>query len=51
MFRDIDKFKKGEEVKPIPISARQLEAVVRLTEASAKVRLSDYATVEDAKRL
>jgi len=41
---------EGEEVKPIPISARQLEAVVRLTEASAKVRLSDYATVEDAKR-
>ncbi|MGC8533178.1 MAG: minichromosome maintenance protein MCM [Candidatus Parvarchaeum sp.] len=41
---------EGEEVKPIPISARQLEAVVRLTEASAKVRLSEYATVEDAKR-
>ncbi|MCL4373085.1 ATP-binding protein [Candidatus Parvarchaeota archaeon] len=41
---------EGEEVKPIPISARQLEAVVRLTEASAKVRLSDYATIEDAKR-
>ncbi len=41
---------EGEEVKPIPISARQLEAVVRLTEASAKVRLSSYATAEDAKR-
>ena len=41
---------EGEEVKPIPISARQLEAIVRLTEASAKVRLSEYATVEDAKR-
>ena len=41
---------EGDEVKPIPISARQLEAIVRLTEASAKVRLSDYATVEDAKR-
>ena len=41
---------EGEEVKPIPISARQLEAVVRLTEASAKVRLSEYATIEDAKR-
>ncbi len=41
---------EGEEVKPIPISARQLEAIVRLTEASAKVRLSDYATIEDAKR-
>ncbi len=41
---------EGEEVKPIPISARQLEAIVRLTEASAKVRLSEYATLEDAKR-
>ena len=41
---------EGEEVKPIPISARQLEAIIRLTEASAKVRLSEYATLEDAKR-
>ncbi|EFD92703.1 MAG: MCM family protein [Candidatus Parvarchaeum acidophilus ARMAN-5] len=41
---------EGDEVKPIPISARQLEAIVRLTEASAKVKLSDYATLEDAKR-
>src|SRR3989338_4171306 len=36
--------------KPIPISARQLEALVRLTEASARVRLSDKATRQDAKR-
>ncbi len=41
---------EGEEVRPVPISARQLEAVVRLTEASAKVRLSEYATMEDARR-
>ncbi len=41
---------EGEEVKPIPISARQLEALVRMTEASAKVRLSDMAVIEDAKR-
>ncbi len=41
---------EGEEVRPIPISARQLEAVVRLTEASAKVRLSEAAGIEDAKR-
>jgi replicative DNA helicase Mcm len=41
---------EGEELRPVPISARQLEAVVRLTEASAKVRLSEYATLEDAKR-
>jgi len=37
-------------VKPIPISPRQLEALIRLAEASAKVRLSNKVTVEDAKR-
>ncbi|MGB0653425.1 MAG: minichromosome maintenance protein MCM [Thermoplasmatota archaeon] len=34
----------------IPFTARQLEAFVRLTEASARVRLSQEATLEDAKR-
>ena len=37
------------EVKPIPISARQLEALVRLSEASAKIRLSDKVTKRDAQ--
>ena len=37
-------------IKAIPISARQLEALVRLSEASAKIRLSDKATKRDAKR-
>ena len=37
-------------IKAVPISARQLEALVRLTEASAKIRLSDKATKKDAKR-
>ncbi|MFH0869056.1 MAG: LAGLIDADG family homing endonuclease [archaeon] len=37
------------EVKPIPISARQLEALVRLSEASAKIRLSDKVTKKDAQ--
>ncbi len=36
-------------VKPIPISARQLEAMVRLSEASAKARLNKKVTKEDAK--
>jgi replicative DNA helicase Mcm len=43
----------GEEehgIKAIPITARQLEALVRLSEASAKVRLSDKVTKDDAKR-
>ena len=36
------------EVKPIPISARQLEALVRLSEASAKTRLSKTVEKNDA---
>jgi len=39
-----------EDIKPIPISARQLEALVRLSEASAKVRLSKEVKRKDAKR-
>ncbi|MBR9692956.1 minichromosome maintenance protein MCM [Candidatus Woesearchaeota archaeon] len=38
-----------ETIKAIPISARQLEALVRLAEASARVRLSNEATKKDAK--
>jgi len=34
----------------IPISARQLEALVRLAEASARVRLSNKVTRKDARR-
>lgn len=41
--------KDENTIKAIPISARQLEALVRLTEASAKVRLSKIATKRDAK--
>jgi replicative DNA helicase Mcm len=37
------------EVKPIPISARQLEAIIRLSEASARLRLSNKVTRDDAK--
>ncbi|MFP4118310.1 MAG: minichromosome maintenance protein MCM [Candidatus Woesearchaeota archaeon] len=37
-------------VKSIPISARQLEGLIRLSEASAKIRLSDSITIKDAKK-
>ncbi len=37
-------------VKSIPITARQLEGLVRLSEAAAKVRLSDTVSKEDAQR-
>jgi len=36
--------------KAIPISARQLEALIRLSEASARVRLSTKVTKADARR-
>jgi replicative DNA helicase Mcm len=38
------------EVKPIPISARQLEALIRLSEASARSRLSSKITKDDSRR-
>ncbi|GEM_PF-2243913 len=37
-------------VRPIPISARQLEGLVRLATASARIRLDDKITKEDARR-
>jgi replicative DNA helicase Mcm len=37
-------------MRPIPISARQLQALIRMSEASAKLRLSEKVSVEDARR-
>jgi replicative DNA helicase Mcm len=37
-------------LRSIPISARQLDALVRLSEASAKIRLSESVTKKDTKR-
>jgi len=37
-------------IKSIPITPRQLEALVRLTEASAKVKLAKECTRDDAKK-
>jgi replicative DNA helicase Mcm len=43
--------RQGEEPNsPVPITARQLEALVRLSEAAARARLSPDADVEDARR-
>ena len=41
---------KAGAVKSIPISPRQLEGLVRLSEASAKMRLGDKVTRKDAKK-
>ena len=42
-------FRNSSE-ESIPFTPRQLEAFVRLAEASARIRLSQKATIEDAKR-
>jgi replicative DNA helicase Mcm len=48
----VDLRAKGtDEDAPVPITARKLEALVRLAEASARVRLSDTVTEEDAERV
>ena len=39
-----------EKGAPLPITVRQLEALVRLAKANARLRLSDRVTVEDANR-
>ncbi len=42
--------KQGAEPDaPVPITARQLEALVRLSEAAARARLSNIVSVEDAE--
>ncbi|HIH45184.1 MAG TPA: minichromosome maintenance protein MCM, partial [Candidatus Methanoperedenaceae archaeon] len=43
---------QGEDPNaPVPVTARQLEALVRISEACARVRLSDSVTTEDAGRV
>ncbi|MBI2134049.1 minichromosome maintenance protein MCM [Candidatus Woesearchaeota archaeon] len=42
--------REDKTVRAIPISARQLEALVRLAEASARVRLSEKVTRKDSRR-
>ncbi|WP_424353830.1 minichromosome maintenance protein MCM [Methanobacterium sp. MBAC-LM] len=39
-----------DEDSPVPITARQLEALVRLSEANCKIRLGEKVTADDAKR-
>ncbi len=39
-----------DEDSPVPITARQLEALVRLSEAHARIRLADEVKVEDAEK-
>jgi DNA replicative helicase MCM subunit Mcm2 (Cdc46/Mcm family) len=48
-YVNLRKLGEGEH-KPVPITMRQVEGLVRLTEASARARLSPLATKEDAER-
>src|SRR3989344_4835296 len=41
--------KSDSDIKPIPITARQLEGIIRLAEAHAKLHLSKKVTAKDAK--
>ena len=48
----VDLRAKGQdEDAPVPVTARKLEALVRLAEASARMRLSDTVEAEDAERV
>lgn len=40
-----------DEEAPVPVTARQLEALIRLGEARARARLSDTVSLEDAQRV
>jgi replicative DNA helicase Mcm len=43
--------KGADEDAPVPVTARKLEALVRLAEASARVRLSDTVDEKDAEKV
>lgn len=50
-YVDLRRSAGGDDgAKAIPLTARQLEALVRLAESSARVRLSQEVTVEDTDR-
>ncbi|MGM0605138.1 MAG: LAGLIDADG family homing endonuclease [Halobacteriota archaeon] len=43
--------KGADEDAPVPVTARKLEGLVRLAEASARIRLSDQVEAVDAERV
>lgn len=50
-YRELRRKASSDPNSPVPVTARQLEALVRLAEASARIRLSDKITGEDATRV
>ncbi len=49
-LRNMETFGEEQAIRPIPISARQLESLIRLAEASARIRLSEKADRSDGRR-
>ena len=47
---DAEAERRGPAPRAVPITGRQLEAIVRLSESFAKMRLSDVATEDDVAR-
>ena len=41
--------RRGRAPRAVPITVRQLEAIVRISESVAKMRLSDIATEDDVQ--
>ena len=44
------KYREESGAKTVALSPRQLEALIRISEASARVRLGDEVTIDDARR-
>jgi replicative DNA helicase Mcm len=49
-YLEVRKIGEREEAHAVPITARQLEAFVRVAEASARARMSDKVSKDDAER-
>ena len=49
-YVDLRQINEGNEDGPIPTTARMVEALIRLSEAAARIRLGDNITVADVNR-
>jgi replicative DNA helicase Mcm len=48
-YLDVRRIKSADPRSPVPITARSLEAIQRLSEARARMRLSDTVSIEDVE--
>ncbi len=49
-YLEVRKLGEDSEARSVPITARQLEGFVRVAEASARARMAEQVTLEDAER-